>query len=126
MKKAMVSKMGQIETHRDLCADFLLNLSCCFFPLSSCSSTFGNYIVADEDIPDSARKPKESGDEAEEGAANKPAKKAPAKKRKADAEDGEGVNGAKDEEEEKPKKKRAVSSSACLFTCYGGFTEQED
>lgn len=84
-----------------------------FLPLSPCSSTL-EIVVADEDIPDSARKPKESGDEAEEGGAEKPAKKAPAKKRKADAEDGEGANGAKEEEKEKPKKKRAVSISAVL------------
>jgi len=59
--------------------------------------------VAQEDIPDSAKKP----DDGKEEEKPKKAKRAP-KKRK--AEDGA------DEHEEKPKKARATSSKVCLYS----------
>ncbi|KAI5116155.1 hypothetical protein M0805_008426 [Coniferiporia weirii] len=63
--------------------------------------------VADEDIPDSARKPEAEGDDDEDsGKKKKAAKKAPAKKRAEDEE--EEVDG----EEEKPKKKAAPRKPA--------------
>lgn len=54
--------------------------------------------VADEDIPDSARKPAAEGDEDEE----KPKKKAAPRKKKADDADGDAA--------EKPKKARATKA----------------
>lgn len=75
----------------------------------------GTITVADEDIPDSARKPKKDGDEDE----GKPKKKAPAKKapkKKAEENGDDDDDAAEPEEEEKPKKKRGVGFGAILVS----------
>lgn len=65
--------------------------------------------VADEDIPESARKP--VGDEgADDDEDEKPKKKKAAPKKKKAADDGD------EEEEEKPKKARASRAKVCHFS----------
>jgi hypothetical protein len=63
--------------------------------------------VADEDIPDSARKPAGDDEEEEE---DKPKKKAAPKKKKADDADGDAA--------EKPKKARATKAKVNKMTQY--------